>query len=626
MKGTPRFSCYLISVFFLVGDVFAEETHKDNFPNTYSVDTNRMYPMNVYWGDTHLHTNLSVDAYNANNKLSPDDAYRLALGEVIEGSGGVSIRRRRPLDFLVIADHAENMGLMTELESGNQALLSSVTGKYWYERLQTILPGLRETEAIGYEDRWPLVEEGLTKGSVGDLSFRRSIWNRVATMADQYNNPGVFTAFVGYEWTSMEFFIHRVVLFKDSADKAGQVLPFSQFDSDKPEDLWAYLEDYSERIGGDVFAIPHNGNLSRGHMFTLEDSNGRSLTRHYAQMRSRWEPLFEVAQEKGDSETHPSLSPTDEFADFETQEWHDPKKEKALGHEYEYARSALKLGLGQQAELGVNPFKFGMIASTDNHLSMPGSGEYSWDALKPLLNLVTAYPKLSSSGYAAVWSRENTRESIFAAMKRKETYATTGSRITVRFFGGWEYDANDVFRPNFAQIGYHKGVPMGGDLTNAPKDKAPSFLIRAVKDPDGANLDRVQVIKGWRDKTGELHEKIYDVALSDDRTVGVNGKVQPVGNTVDVNKADYINSIGDPELAVMWQDPDFDRDEQAFYYVRVLEIPTPRWTTSYMQYWKRDYPKEVPTVIQQRAYTSAIWFSPAVQQEVVMTVVEEKNR
>jgi len=607
IKWKKRLNILVIGYFASVSFVNAKDS--------YSPYADQDYSTNVYWGDTHLHTNLSVDAYNLNNRLSPDDAYRLARGEKVEWPGGVPIQRRRPLDFLVIADHAENIGLMTALEADNEMLLATESGARWHAKLQTILPELRATEKVGYMGRWPFSAEAMTKEWVGNLAFRQSVWDKVTSKADKYNEPGKFTAFSGYEWTNLALFIHRVVIFKDGADKTDQVLPFSQIDSDKPEALWAHLEDYYKKTGGDVLAIPHNANLSRGHMFKLEDSNGNPFTRSYAQIRNRWEPIVEMTQQKGDGETHPSLSPMDEFADFETKESH--LKVKDFGRQYEYARSVLKLGLDQQAKLGVNPFKLGMIGSTDGHLSMPGSGQFnsaSWRVYSPD-QVFSSGGGMSSydlyGGFAAVWAEENTRDALFAAMKRREVYATTGSRITVRFFGGWDYTTEQSFRPDLAKIGYAGGVPMGGDLTNSPKGKVPSFLIRAVKDPGGANLDRIQVIKGWRGNSGELYEKVYNVALSDGRKEDENGNVSPVGNTVDVKDASYINSIGDPELAVVWRDPDFNQEELAFYYVRVLEIPIPRWTAPYAKYWGvKAVSEEVPMITQERAYTSPIWYSP----------------
>ena len=481
-------------------------------------------------------------------------------------------------------------------------------------------------------------------------------------IAEQHNTPGIFTAFIGYEWTAL-FNLHRVVIFKDGGNKVGQVIPFSAHPpttNSDPEALWDYMQAYQNDTGGEVLAIPHNGNLSHGVMFALESAKGDLFSADYASKRAKWEPLFEVTQIKGDSETHPMISPEDEFASFERVElalspsiiksidesrekgyrdyknWFEGMKIRTHGtllmRQYEYARSALKLGLAEKYRLNKNPFKFGMIGSTDSHTALATAddnnfwGKYSsgWAVRNRLM--LPWYPeadqnksgqladfgwKQTASGYAAIWAEENTRESLFAAMKRKEVYASTGPRITVRFFGGWDYQKNDAFGPDMASIGYQKGVPMGGDISNAPKDKSPNFLIRAVKDPDGANLDRVQVIKGWHDTKGQLHEKIYNVALSDGRKENRRGNIKAVGNTVNVPDASYTNTIGDAELAAVWEDPDFNVEELAFYYVRVLEIPTPRWTAYDAKYFQLKYlPEEIPMITQERVYTSPIWYTP----------------
>ena len=618
---------------------------EDNYSPYFDTD----YPDNVFWGDTHLHSSLSIDAYwpIGSNNLGPDRAYKFAKGEAVQAQNGMMVKRRRPLDFLVIADHARNMGTLTALYSQDTNLIGSS------ERMIELSRMLRRaTQKISTSSSVSTAWQNPDFSTPGfelwygfsraSEEFQYSNWRKVTALADQYNEPGIFTAFIGYEWTPYPSFpvssrkliydndmgrlrdaskglgMHRVVIFKDGADKASQVRPFSAFDSEVPEDLWEHLAGFEERTGGDVLAIPHNGNLTQGTMFSIVDSDGNELSKTYAATRSRWEPIFEVTQSKGDSETHPYLSPTDEFADFETWDgWLQPSPNEF--HRYEYARSALKLGLGEVSRIGVNPFKFGMIGSTDNHLSLALAEEGNFFG-KTAVNLPSptrAVTKnggweFAATGYAAVWAKENTRQALFAAMKRKEVYASIGPRITVRFFRGWDYQADDAFKPDLAKIGYDKGVPMGGDLTNAPIGEVPKFLIRAVKDPDGANLDRVQVIKGWHDANGELHEKIYNVALSGGRKENRNGKVKPVGSTVDIPDASYTNSIGDPELATVWQDPDFNKDELAFYYVRVLEIPTPRWTAYDVKFFGlKDIPEEVPMVTQERAYTSPIWYSPS---------------
>jgi len=610
---------------------------------SYSPYVEQPYPSNVYWGDTHLHTNMSFDANGyGNKKLGSEEAYRFAKGKVITAHNGMDVRLRRPLDFLVIADHALNLGVMPRLEALDPVLLNTEVGKRWRKKM-TEYP--LSPEASLYADKERLFDTVLSAvGGSGafftkawstdyfsDIPIRQTIWAEVASNADRHNEPGKFTAFSGYEWTpKTPAHYHRVVIFKDSAEKVTRVLPFSYYDSNNPEKLWAFLSSYEKETGGEAFAIPHNGNVSDGLMFALKDIEGNPFNARYAKVRARWEPLYEVTQIKGDGETHPVLSPEDEFADYETwNSWYGSTMQgvKTEGwkerKKAEYARSALKMGLGEQARLGANPFKFGMIGSTDSHTALATADEDNfWGKIslfepgkyrlfdRGLLGEFVGWD-YAASGYAAVWAEENTRDALFAAMKRKETYATTGPRMTVRFFGGWEYKTDDALKPDFARIGYSKGVPMGGDLTHAPKGKAPTFLIRAVKDPDGANLDRVQVIKGWHDKNGELHEKIYNVALSNGRKEDWRGKVKSVGSTVDVGDASYTNSIGDSELAVVWSDPYFDKDELAFYYLRVLEIPTPRWTAYDAKFFElKDIPDEVPMVTQERAYTSPIWYSP----------------
>ena len=611
---------------------------------SYSPGAGRTYPIDVFWGDTHVHTSNSTGDANfaGKNYLPPDIAFRFARGEGVEAPNGMLVQLRRPLDFLVIADHAENLGVAFSLQSGNPALQETEAGRSLYEKYQAMVADPGSAEA-GREFGAAMAAAPRQLGT----SHAQSVWEAVAARADAYNEPGVFTAFSGYEWSSPGTVtgtfgnLHRVIVFRDDAATVTKMPPFSAYDSLRPEDMWAFLERYQEKSGGQVMAIPHNANVSDGKMFARTTSDGSALTTAWAKTRARWEPLYEVTQIKGDSETHPLLSPDDEFADFET--WNSwagrtlepddirccpgwdldaqPERKKA-----EYARSALKLGLEQQATLGVNPFKFGLIGSTDAHTSFATAdndnfwGKYTINA--PSATRMTEkfhtgqWPlpihwETVAAGYAGIWALENTREALFAAMRRKEVYATTGPRMAVRFFGGWAFSADDALRPDLARIGYGKGVPMGGDLTNAPEGQAPAFLIRAVKDPDGANLDRVQVIKGWRDKEGELHEKVYNVALSDGRKEGRNGKVKTVGGTVDVKDASYTNSIGDPELAVVWQDPSFSKDELAFYYVRVLEIPTPRWTAYDAKFHGlTEVPDHIPITTQERAYTSPIWYTP----------------
>ncbi len=603
--------------------------------DAYSPYVDQAYPDHLYWGDTHVHTSLSADAYSMGSRITPDTAYRFAKGETVTTTSGQRARLGRPLDFLMVADHAENMGVMSRLVAGDEMLLKTEIGKRTAQEFKdNVVPTGDILNAETAEEYLRLVRGVMSVKNAWKLDFgvderfRRTLWEEVVDNAERHNDPGTFTAFIGFEWSG-DIMLHRNVIFEGGADETRQTWPYSTKDSQNVEDLWAYLKDYEERVGGKVLAIPHNSNLARGRMFALTNFDLQPLTTAYAETRALWEPLVEVTQTKGDSETHPLVSPDDEFADFETvgiSAKATPDKQSKAAPESEqqdlvevaaqsYARSALKLGLDQKAKLGINPFKFGMIGSTDSHTGLTtGLEDNFWGGMgvaEPSRYRAAIFSGDNASGYAAVWATENTRGSLFAAMKRKEVYASTGPRIVVRFFGGWDYEHDDATRPDLARVGYAKGVPMGGDLTAAPTGKAPSFLIRGVKDPDGANLDRLQVIKGWRDSTGTLREKIYNVALSDDRQENGKGKVDPVGNTVDVQNASYTNSIGDPELAVVWTDPDFDRDQLAFYYVRVLEIPTPRWPAYDAKFYGlKDLPEGITMMTQERAYTSPIWYTP----------------
>lgn len=597
--------------------------------DSYSPKAGKAYPEQVFWGDTHLHTSYSFDAAMMGNKgLSPEDAYRFARGEEVRGNNGMIARLKRPLDFLMVSDHAEYLGLVPMLASGDPLLLSEETGKRWAGMLQE--GGQKSLEAM-FEIHGDINNN---RKSLDNVEIERSAWQDITAAADRFNDPGKFTALIGYEWTTMPGGnnLHRVVMFADDSSKANQVLPFSSFDSEDPEDLWHFLQQYEDKTGGRALAIPHNGNVSNGLMFALTDRQGNPLSREYAETRSRWEPVVEVTQIKGDGETHPKLSPEDEFADFET--WGKgnligliAKKDHMLP--FEYARSALKLGLQQEAKLGINPFKFGMIGSSDAHTSLATAeennfwGKFSVYEPSPRRAEATPYVKgtkgkvfslgvdeAAASGYAAVWATENTRSALFDAIKRRETYATTGPRINLRFFGGWEYSEQEVDYPDYVDRGYKKGVPMGGDLTQAPAGKAPRFMISATRDPEGGNLDRVQVIKGWHAEDGSLHEKVYDVAWSGDRQASKDGRLPPVGNTVDEDAATWTNTIGASQLATVWTDPDFNPAERAFYYVRVLQIPTPRWPAYDEARFDVRLDSNLPRFIQERAYSSPIWYTP----------------
>ena len=582
-------------------------------------------PDQLLWGDTHLHTRLSADAYmNGLREFTPEMAYRFARGETVTSSTGVKAALRDPLDFLVVADHAEFLGLFPAAADGKSWFLDTELGRRWHDSLQA------GDIASPFEEFQRSVV-GRAPDPVAE-STKKTVWESVVETADAFNEPGRFTALIGYEWSSSPSFsnLHRVVVYRDDGETAGKMRPFSAVDSENPEDLWRFLADYEKQTGGRVMAIAHNGNLSNGLMFAPEDFDGEPLTRDYVRTRDRWEPLYEVTQIKGDGETHPGLSPDDGFADYETWDTGNfpagegggqPKEVWMLP--YEYARSALKLGLSHEQNLGTNPFQFGLIGSTDAHTGLAAVAEDNFfgkfpesepnpDRLTSNMEWLT-WPNamLTASGLAAVWAEENTRKAIFDAMKRREVYATTGPRITVRFFGGWDFSREDVMQPDYHRIGYDKGVPMGGELSRAPKGSPPRFMVMAAKAPRGANLDRIQIVKGWLDSNGELHEKIYDIALSNGREVDAEtGEVTAVKSTVNADAATYTNEVGEVQLATVWQDPDFDPDERAFYYVRVIEIPTPRWTAYDAAYFDAEAREGTEMVTQERAYSSPIWYNP----------------
>ena len=611
---------------------------QDAFPaqKHFSPYAGRDFPTRVFWGDTHLHTGMSMDAGAFGARLTPEDAHRFARGEELTSSTGLKVRLSQPLDFLVVADHSDNMGFFPRLYAGDPKMLADPTGKRWYDMVQQ--GGQKGVEAaieiiVAFsQDKFPK----LLMSRPGSQAYR-SAWEETIKAAEKYNEPGRYTAFIGYEWTSNTGGnnLHRVVIYRDGGTKASMTEPYTTLKpegSDNPRDLWKWMQAYENKTGGQVLAIPHNGNLSNGIMFPLRDTfTGKSFDRKYAETRAKWEPLYEATQIKGDGEAHPYLSPNDEFANYETWDKGNldlsvPKKQDML--QYEYARTALQTGLQLQRQLGVNPYKFGMIGSTDSHTGLATAeeenffGKHSGTEPSPARykHPMAATPNgryeswdMVGSGLAAVWARENTREAIFDAMMRKETYATTGPRMLVRFFGGWEFMAQDAMGRLPANVGYTKGVPMGADLPPAPKGKsAPTFLVAALKDPLSGNLDRIQVVKGWLDKKGNRQEKIYDVVWgdADKRKPGPDGKLPSVGNTVNVKDAIWTNTIGDPELIIVWQDPNFDPKLPAVYYARVIEIPTPRWTAYEAKRFGITMPPEVPMITQERAYTSPIWYTP----------------
>ena len=603
---------------------------------TYSPYAKRAFPSHVYWGDSHLHTGLSLDAGLFGNVTGPELAWAFAKGEEVISSTGLPVKLGRPLDWMVLTDHTDMMGFALDLQNGAPNVLAEEKGLEWYEGFQKggDEAGKAAFDLISNFTAGTVPEAFLNAYSTGAQRYD-NIWERLIDAAEDANEPGQFTAFIGFEWTSVPkgFNLHRNVMLRDGASHALQVSPPTTqppVGETDPFFLWKWLEDYEARTGGTAMAFGHNGNLSNGWMFPTEKTyHGGTVDKDYVTKRARWEPHYEVTQIKGDGEAHPQLSPDDEFADYET--WDvgnldltELKKPEML--KGEYAREALKQGLALEAKFGVNPYKFGLGGATDSHTSLTTAEEDNFfgksTSVEPSptrtehpfvasdLGRIEGY-KLVASGYTGVWAEENTRRAIFDAMRRRETYGTTGPRMLLRFFGGWEFTDDDLRNRVPAFAGYQKGVPMGGDMREAPEGaEAPNFLIFALRDPIGANLDRVQVVKGWLDANGKTHEKVYDVVWSGDREADAQGKVPAVGNTVDVEAATWSNTIGASELSTVWTDPDFDSAERAFYYVRVLEIPTPRWVLYDKVRFGVELSKDAELTGQERAYSSPIWYTP----------------
>ena len=613
------------------------DAEKEGARKSYSPYAGRSYPTHVFFGDTHNHTANSGDAFMAGNRLSPDQAYRFARGEEVVSSTGIPVKLSRPLDFLVVADHAEGLGVMVQVYDANPAFMADPTLARWNQAMR----GSMEEQSKAQGEVTSAQAQGTLPAPIKDPKIvgpiMKGVWEQYTATAESFNEPGRFTAMIGYEWTSVPGGnnLHRNVLFRDNKDKADQVFPFSSWNSENPEKLWEWMAKYEEKTGGKLLAIPHNGNLSNGRMFELVDFDGSPLSKDYAERRARWETLQEIIQTKGNSETHPTLSPNDEFAgDMGIAGWEygnltlEDKPETPEMRPTMYLRGGLLRGLELEQKLGVNPFKFGFVGSTDVHNSLTAIEEnnffgkmpvqepsaHRWDHVSKQGFGKTRYTwQYLAAGYAAVWATENTREALWDAMKRRETYGTSGSRITLRFFGGWDYASGDARTHNLAEVGYAKGVPMGSDLPATPAGaKAPTFLVAAMKDPLSGNLDRIQIVKGWLDKDGKGQEKVYNVVWGDPdrRKIDGNGKLPPVGDTVDVTTATWKNTIGDPELATVWTDPDFDPAVRAFYYARVIEIPTPRWTCYDAVRFGIQMSPEVPMKHQERAWASPIWYTP----------------
>jgi len=588
------------------------------------------YPEQVYFGDTHLHTANSSDAFGLGVRLPPEEALRFAMGEETVSTTGLKAKLARPLDFLVIADHSDGLAALKQIHDAPGFLLTDPTLRRWHDELQK---GPAESQKVAME----LIDRFSKRTLPADMMDPKAmekrtadVWQDHTSIVDRYNSPGKFTAFMGFEYTLMRKGdnLHRVVIMRDGKDKADQVLPFSSLIGTSPDQLWDYMDAYEKKTGGKILAIPHNSNLSNGLMFQLTGPNGGPMTAAYARRRSAKEPLVEATQIKGDSESHPFLSPNDEFSNYGDAGWdlgnltmEGKKTPDMLAGDY--VREALKRGLLIEQKTGVNPYKLGMIGSTDSHTALATGdednffGKFSGNepnatrASTPQ-NIGTRMGRIGwhylAGGYAAVWARANTRGAIFDAMTKREVYATTGSRMKVRVFAGWDFSDAD-WKSNWVKAGYTRGVPMGSDLK--PGKGTPKFMISALKDPMGANLDRVQMVKGWVDASGKMQEKVFDVVWSDPAKRKITGgKLAPVGDTIDLKTASYKNTIGAPELRTVWSDPEFNPKTRAFYYLRVMEIPTPRWPVYDAVRYGAKLPKDAKLKDQERAYTSPIWYTP----------------
>jgi len=614
----------------------AEESLSGVYPGkAYSPYAERDFPDRVFWGDTHLHTRLSADAGLFGNTLGLEEAYRFARGEQVTASTGQPAKLARPLDWLVIADHSDMMGFSEDIAKGAPNVLAYPEAKQWYAGLQA---GGQKAADAAVDLITKFAQQTLPQGLVDEYSpgakAYATVWDRVIKTAEDFNEPGRFTTIIGFEWTSLVAGnnLHRNVLLRDGADRAGQVVPMTTqppIGSTDPLDLYEWLENYEKKTGGSALAIAHNGNLSNGLMFPVDAQyTGRAIDEAYVRARGKWEPLYEWTQIKGDGETHPLLSPDDAFANYETWDIGNLDLTELKTPEmlpFEYAREALKNGLALQQKLGTNPYKFGSIGSTDAHTSLsaieednyfgkatsaePSRHRMEHPFVKSKLGAYQGY-QLAASGWTGVWATENTRQAIWDAMARKEVYATTGPRMLVRLFGGWDFTDEDINSRQPAFRGYEKGVPMGADLRPRTGDSVPSFMVYALRDPIGANLDRIQIIKGWLDADGNTHEQVYDVAWSPGRELDAEGVLPPVGITVDIAAANWTNTIGASELATVWSDPDFDPARPAFYYARVIEIPTPRWVVYDAFRYGIKIPEAAQTTGQERAYTSPIWYTP----------------
>lgn len=572
---------------------------------------------NAYFGNVHIHTSWSFDGFTNGSKTTPTDAYAWAQGKLITGSGGPEMQIKTPLDFYMVADHAEYMGIFNQMANPDSPLSKIELAKFVTSpdpniRVQTFAKVLRDMSA------------GKRDPDLSDPVLAHSVWEQIIKAADENYIPGKFTTFAGFEWTSnpQSRNLHRVVVFRDTKHLPDLVL--SALDSSDPEVLWKWMDEQRAK-GSTLFAIPHNANASDGRMFEMLKFDGKPLDAAYNKTRAANEPLYEISQIKGTSETYPSLSPNDEFAGFEQWDYTlSADSERPSHRRGSFIRPALLDGMSEAVKGLGNPFKYGLIGDSDSHNAAGSNEEFNYtgkfafeNSAKERLTGMLGQPpaqilqirEFSSGGLAGVWAPQNTREAIYDAMQRKETFATSGTMLKVRFFGSFDYAVDDVNKPDFIERAYAKGVPMGSDLKPGT-GKAPTFLVSALKDPRSGNLDRIQIVKGWIDESGNQQEKIYDVSWSGDRKIGADGKVPAVGSSVDLKTATYTDKIGAAALATGWTDPDFKADQHAFYYARVLEIPTPRWNTYDAVRQQMAPLTDVPATLQERAWSSPIWYTP----------------
>jgi hypothetical protein len=578
----------------------------------------KTFPSRAYFGNVHVHTSWSFDALTNGSLSTPSDAYAWAQGKEIDGSGGPKMKIKTPLDFYMVSDHAEYMGVFNQMSNPDSPVSKTevakgVTSSDAGTRVNTFAKVLRD------------MNNGVVDPALSDPALANSVWKQIVKAADENYKPGKFTTFAGFEWTSAPNSrnLHRVVVFRDTKHLPDLVI--SALDSNDPEQLWKWMDKQRDK-GSTLFAVPHNGNASDGRMFEMVKFDGKPIDATYAAARTKNEPLVEITQIKGTSETHPDLSPNDEFAGFEQWDYTlSAFPERPTHRKGSFVRQALLDGMSQQAAGKDNPFKYGFIGDSDTHNAAGTNEEYNYTGKfgvenNPMVRMKgipgvakeveLQIKEFSSAGLAGVWAPENTREAIFDAMQRKETFGTSGTMMKVRFFGSFDYAKNDVKKANFIKTAYAKGIPMGGDLKPG-KGKAPTFLVMAMKDPKSGNLDRIQIVKGWLDSNGKQQEKIYDVAWSGKRKLGKDGKLPSVGTTVNKAKATYTNKIGAAQLSTGWTDPDFNPKQHAFYYARVLEIPTPRWNTYDAVRTGLPPLTEVPAEIQERAWSSPIWYTPS---------------